>query len=509
MYSEAHAERAIRFIEKLRHTKGIWGGQNFKLAPWQKEVIRKIFGEVDEYGNRIIRTAYVEIARKNGKSELAAAIALALFFIDGEAGAEIYSAAADRDQAAIVFSVAKHMVIQEPALMRRCKIIDSTKRIVKNDGSFYRVLSSDSHTKHGFNAHGIIFDELHAQPNRDLWDVLTTSQGTRRQPLIFAITTAGYDRNSICYELHEYACKVRDGIIQDKTFLPVIYSVEESDDWKDEENWKKANPGLGDFRDIEEMRMMFKRAKETPALENTFRRLYLNQWTKQDIRFISIDKWDACDKPFAEDDLKKVPVYAGLDLASTTDIAALVLVGRNGDDVFTLPFFWIPEDGARERSRKDRVPYEVWIDHGFIIPTPGNVIDYGYIKHKILELAQVFDIREIAFDRWGAIQLSTELTDEGLVMVPTGQGMGSMSAPTKELLNMVLGKQICHNGNPVLRWMCDNMVVKQDANGNIKPDKGSSSEKIDGMVALIMAIDRLTRNGSDKSIYSEREMLTL
>jgi phage terminase large subunit-like protein len=451
----------------------------------------------------------VEIPRKNGKSELGAAIALYLLFGDGEKGAEIYSAAADRDQASIVFHVASQMIRQAPDLGKRCKIVDSTKRIVvPGTASYYRAISAEAATKHGYNASGIIFDELHAQPNRELWDVLTTSGGTRRQPLVVAITTAGYDRNSICWEQHEYAENVKKGIITDPTLYSYIRSAPEEADWTDEKVWKECNPALGDFRDLDEMRSLCEKAKQTPALQNTFRRLYLCQWTQQETRWMPIESWDASAGVVEAKDLEGEICYGGLDLASTNDIAAFVLVSPDKEGCYDiLPFFFIPTDNIRQRCLKDRVPYDIWIDQGYIEATPGNIIDDRYIKNRIKELGKQYDIREIGYDRWGSAQIVPELEDEGFTVVPVGQGFASMAAPTSDLMKLVLLRRIRHGGNPVLRWMANNMVVRQDPAGNLKPDKEKSTEKIDGMVALIMALDRALRN--TPSVYETQGIRTL
>jgi len=522
-FDKAKAEKAIAFIRNLGHTKGKWAGVPFELMPWQRDkIIKPLFGTVKKDQTRQYRTCYVEIPRKNGKSEIAAAIALYLLFADGEMGAEIYSAAADREQANLVFNVAAQMVRMKPQLADRCKIIDSQKRIVVHKtASVYRAISAEAYTKHGLNAHGIIFDELHAQPNRDLWDVLTTSGGTRTQPLTFAITTAGFDRNSICWEQHEYGRKILDKIIQDPTFLPVIYSAPEEADWTNKKVWRKCNPALGAFRDIEEMISFCEKAKETPTLENTFRRLYLNQWTQQETRWLSLAKWDACaGEKIKPDDLIGRSCYGGLDLASTTDIAALVLVFP-GEPNIVLPYFWIPEEGMRDRSRRDRVPYDMWCRAGLIEATPGNVIDYGAIIHTLQKVRAKYQLQELAFDRWGSALIVSQLqehcdfaidpkeakTYNKPLLVQFGQGFASMSSPTKELLNLVLKQAIRHGGNPVLRWMADNLVVKQDPAGNVKPDKSKSTEKIDGMVALVMAMDRAIKHGENKSIYEKRGVL--
>ena len=511
-YNKKAADRVVKFFGLLKHTKGKWAGTPFILADWQEnEIIRPLFGTLNSDGNRQYRTAYIEIPKKNGKSSIAAGIALYLLFADREKGSEIYSVAVDRDQAGIVFNIATQMVRQSPELLKRCKIIDSQKRIViYKTASFYHAVSADIPTKEGVNPHGVIFDELHAQPNRQLWDIFTTSGGTRTQPLIFVITTAGYDRKSICWEQHSYAEKVQKGIIRDPTFFPYVKAAPQKANWMSEKVWEKCNPALGDFRSLEEMRMFAKKAKEVPASQNTFRRYYLNQWTQQKSRWLSVEKWDAAAGSVNEKELEGRDCYAALDLASSVDIAALALVFPVEDILKALLYFWLPEENMLERSRRDKVPYDVWVREGLIEATPGNVIDYKAIKKKITEeLNLKFHIKEIAFDRWGMTQLSQDLNDAGFTMVPFGQGFASMSAPTKELLTRVLAKKIEHGGNPVLRWMADNMVVKQDPAGNIKPDKGASSEKIDGIVALIMALDRATRHQNEGSVYEERGIISV
>jgi phage terminase large subunit-like protein len=497
-FDESKADRAQRFFENvLVHTKGRWAGKKFKLADWQRdEIIRPLFGTVNEDGTRQYRRAYIECARKQGKSELAAGIALYLLLMDGEQGAEIYGAACDREQAGLVYQVASGMVKRVPELARVCKVVDSRKTItVESTGSFYRAIPADAAGAHGYNSHGIIFDELHAQPNRDLWDVLTTSTGARTQPLVFAITTAGFDRESLCWQEHEYARKVIDGVIDDPKYFARIWSTPEDADWTDEKVWRAANPALGDFRDIGEMRDMCLKAREMPSVENAFRRLYLSQWTQSETRYIPMEAWAASAGSVDFEALRGRDCYAGLDLATVNDVAALTLVfppEGDSDAYKCLPFFWIPEENMHERVRRDRVPYDVWARQGFVTATPGNVIDYAFIRAKMNELADIFSIREVAFDRWGATKISTDLQEDGFTMVQFGQGFASMSAPTKELLRLVLDRRLHHGNHPVLRWMCDNLVVRMDPAGNVKPDKEKSTEKIDGMVALVMALDRAT-----------------
>lgn len=506
------AEMAVMFFENyLVHSKGEWAGQPFKLQKWQAdEVIRPLFGWKRKSDNtRRFRRAYLELPRKNGKSTMSSGIALYLLFADNEPGAEVYSAAADRDQAAIVFDEAKKMVQASPALDKRAQVLKNSV-LYERTNSVYRVLSSDVPTKHGLNVHGVVFDELHAQPNRDLFDVLTTGTGSRRQPMVVMITTAGWNRESICWEQHDYARKVLKGIIDDPEYFAFIAAADEKDDWMDPAVWAKANPSLGVTIKPDYLEAEAKRASMTPAYQNSFRRLHLNQWTQQETRWMPIEKWDKCDLVLDLNLLKNAECYGGLDLSSTSDLASFVLdfPSEPGDERElhqVLARFWIPEENMIERARKDRVPYDAWVRDGLIKTTPGNTIDYGFIVKEIIELSEIYNIREIAFDRWGAFQVSQQLEGAGLTMVGFGQGYQSMSFPTKELLRIVLDEKLAHGGHPVMRWMADNMVVTMDPAGNIKPDKKKSREKIDGIVALIMALDRAIRHlGATDSVYNER-----
>lgn len=512
-FDDEAADRAVDFFHNfLTHVKGKLAGQPLILMDWmQDELIRPLFGWKRADGTRKYRTAYIEIPRKNAKSTLCAGIALYLLLADGEPGAEVYSAAADRNQAAIVFEIAKTMVDQNPSLSKRTA---SHKRSISVEAtnSFYKVLSADAHTKHGFNAHGIVFDELHAQPNRELWDVLTTSTGSREQPLVVAITTAGYDRESVCWEMHEYARQVADGIIEDPSFFPLIYAAGEDDDWTDPETWKKANPGLGQTVRLDYLKRECRFAKAVPAKQNTFKRLHLNIWTQQHTRWLDMRYWNKCRHPVDEEALRGRECYAGLDLSSIEDVTALSLVftpEEEGGVVPVLPFFWIPEENMIERSRTHRVSYDAWMRDGYIDATPGNVIDYGYILNTIEELGETYNIREIAFDRWGATKIQHELAGMGFTMVKFGQGYKSLSPPSKEFLRLVLSGRLAHGGNPVLRWMADNVVARQDPAGNVKPDKKKSREKIDGIVATVMGLDRLTRHEDISSVYEERGILEI
>ena len=403
------------------------------------------------------------------------------------------------------------MIRMCPALNRRCKILTATKRIVYTPtNSFYQVLSAEAYSKHGFNIHGVVFDELHTQPNRKLFDVMTKGSGdARTQPLYFLITTAGTDTHSICYETHQKAKDILEGRKVDPTFCPVIYGADEGDDWTDPKVWKKANPSLGITVDIEKVRAACESAKQNPAEENSFRQLRLNQWVRQAVRWMPMEKWDKCAFAVNEEDLEGRVCYGGLDLSSTTDITAFVLVfpPRTEDEKYIiLPYFWIPEDNLSLRVRRDHVPYDLWERQGFLQTTEGNVVHYGYIEQFIERLGKRFNIREIAYDRWGAVQMIQNLEGMGFTVVPFGQGFKDMSPPTKELMKLVLEERIAHGGHPALRWMMDNIYIRTDPAGNIKPDKEKSTEKIDGAVATIMALDRAIRCGNDtsESVYDSR-----
>ena len=527
-----HYRQSLRVVDKLEqngrglnltwevrngiitHTKGTWARQPFELIDWQEQIIRDIFGVLKPNGYRQFNTAYIEIPKKQGKSELAAAVALLLTCGDGEERAEVYGCAADRQQASIVFNVAADMVRMCPALSKRVKILDSQKRLIyQPTGSIYQVLSADVGNKHGFNTHGVVFDELHTQPNRKLFDVMTKGSGdARMQPLYFLITTAGNDTKSICYEIHQKAKDIIEGRKIDHTFYPVIYGAEESDDWTDPKVWKKANPSLGITVGIDKVKDACESAKQNPGEENAFRQLRLNQWVKQAVRWMPMDKWDKCEFAVSEDDLEGRVCYGGLDLSSTTDITAFVLVfppEDENDKYIILPYFWIPEDNLELRVRRDHVPYDVWERQGFLQTTEGNVVHYGYIEKFIERLGERFNIREIAFDRWGAVQMVQNLEGMGFTVVPFGQGFKDMSPPTKELMKLVLEQKIAHGGHPVLRWMMDNIFIRTDPAGNIKPDKEKSTEKIDGAVATIMALDRAIRCGNEnvESVYDTRGLL--
>ena len=512
-YDKKKADRAVTFIENLCHTKGKWAGTPFWLLPWQEQLIRDIFGIVKPDGNRQFRTAFVEICKKVGKSELAAAVALYLLYADNEPSAEVYGAAADRQQASIVFDVAKQMVEMSPALMKRSKLMGATKRIVNySNAGYYQVLSAEVGGKHGFSVSGLVFDEIHTQPNRQLYDVLTKgSSDARQNPLHFIITTAGNDRHSIAYELHTKAVDILEGRRVDPTFYPVVYGLKDDEDWEDEENWYKVNHSLGYTVDIERLRDAYREAKQNPADEITFKWLRCNMWVSSTVAWIPDAIYMRGNESIEAASLEGRDCYAGLDLSSTGDITALVLIFPPRDEnekYVLLPYFWIPEETIPRRVKANSVPYDIWEKQGYIMSTEGNVIHYDFIEKFIIYLSEKYHILEIAVDRWNATQMIQNLEGEGFTIVPFGQGFSSMSAPTKEFYRLLMEGRIIHGGNPVLRWMAGNVVIDTDPAGNIKVTKAKSKEKIDGIVAAIMALDRCIRQeGQSGSVYDERGLL--
>lgn len=510
-FDESAARRAEDFFALvLKHSKGRWSGQPFALEPWQRDVIRTAFGTMRRAdGKRRYRRVFVFVPRKNGKSTMGAGIANYLLLADGEPGAEIYSAALDREQASIIFAEAKSMCIQEPVLRERCQIYRRSI-VVPSTLSSYRVLSADADNKHGLNAHGVIFDELHAQDDRDLYDVLLTSTGAREQPMTWMFTTAGFDRDTICYEVYDYARRVRDGVIDDPEFLPVIYEAAPDDDWKSPATWRKANPNLGVTISEEYLEAECRRAVLTPMYENAFRRLHLNQWTQQETRWVSIERWDECGSPPL--DVSGRRCWVGLDLSRKTDLTAAVAVFPDEHGVHdVIAKFWMPAENVAERERRDKVPYSKWVRDGLIETTEGDVVDYRAVRTYLTEFASRHTVVEVAYDPWSAVQIATELQDDGLTMVQHMQGFRSMSEPMKTLEAAVLSGGLRHGGNEVLRWMFGNVAVEIDAAENIKPSKRKSRGRIDGIVALIMAIGRAAVGGSDdaRSVYEERGLRTL
>ena len=512
------AIHAINFIQTLcTHTKGEWAGVKFDLLKWQWLIIWRMFGTCKPDGNRQYRMCYAEIPKKNGKSELAAAVALKLLVADGEIGGEVYSAASDISQAGLVYNVAAQMVRKSSVLSKRLKIIDSRKRIVDyQTNSFYQVLSAESYTKHGINPSGIIFDELHAQPNRDLWDTLI--EGTdyaRAQQMVFAITTAGiYDQNSICWEVRENARQVAEGTHKDPTLLPVIYAADkDKDDYEDPKVWKRVNPSIGHIFTIEKIKQDYEKIKQQPTRLNNFLRFRLNIWVNQITRWIDMLAFDDCIGKIDRGQLLKRKCYGGLDLASVNDLTAFALVfppEKHKEKWQLIVKCYVPDDSIVKRTKEHKVNYVMWRDAGYITATPGNVTDYDFILADILNADKIYNLREVAYDPYSAHQIATELdNDHGITMVEHRQGYLSMSEPSKNFEKKILSGELKADKNPVLRWCVDNLVVTEDAAGNIKPVKNKAREKIDAAVAAIMALGRAVLHFDESSVYEKRGLRSL
>jgi len=486
------AKHAIEFFEGwLRHSKGTHAGQPFTLLEWQAVMIGELFGWkrlADD--TRRFRVAYISTAKKQGKSTLLAGIGLYLLVMDGENGAEVYGAAADREQASVVYREAASMVRASPQLSRVLEVIDSRRTIAyRKEASFYRVLSADAFRAEGLNIHGLLFDELHAQKDRRLWDALRYGGAAREQPLLVSITTAGYDRKGICYEQYQYAKAVAANWRHDPTFFSCIYEMEEEADWKDSEVWPQANPSWGVTIKEDVFAADAKEAEQSPTKLNSFLRYRLNTWTTSDVRWLSPETWQQGSLPLR--DFGDRPVYAGLDLATTYDLTALVLICPDPEDgsIDVLPFFWIPEANAVERTNRDKVDYLGWIRDGFIKVTDGNVTDYTVLHRDIAAICEQYRVRQLAVDlKFNGQMIANMLQGDGVEVVGYPQGGRAMSAPAKALENLITNAKIRHAGHPVLSWCAGNVAVHEDRYGNIYPSKAKSTERIDGIVALCQGI---------------------
>lgn len=511
-FDEQEAERAEQFFSLLVHTKGKWAGTQFNLLGWQsQEFIRPLFGWKRPDGTRRFRTAYEEVPSKNGKSEKAAGIALKLTRADRELGAEVYAAAGDKDQGRIIFETAKAMVEGSPQLRRKARILrDAIVWESAVSGSVFRVVSADAPGKYGLNVHGLVFDELWVQPNRELWDALNEMTGSREQPLTVALTTAGiFDPTSICWEQHDYAERVAQGLVEDPHYLGVIYGAEPEDDWRVPETWRKANPSLGVTKSEEYMAERAKRAANQPSYLNTFLRLHLGIWTKQLTRWIPVERWDETADLIKPGALKARTCVGGLHLVASTDITAWMLLFPAEDGYEVLGRFFVPEARMANLDERTSGQASAWAREGFLTVTPGDTTDYEAITTQVSKDAQTFDIQEIAYHRFGATQLANQLQDAGLEITPVTTGMAHLSPATKEFERRIMNKGFRHGGNPVLRWMVSNMAAKQDGDGNLKIDSQRSADTVVGPVALVMALSRAMLQETGPSVYEERGLVTL
>lgn len=517
-------ERVVQFIERYcRHHKAEWAGRPLLLEEWQKALIRAAFGWYRADGLRRFRTLYWEIPRKNGKSEIAAALALYLLVADDEPGAEVYASATKDDQARIVWDTAAAMVRASPDLRRVVRKTRSNLHVART-GSKFEPLAGNADTLDGLSPHGNVVDELHAHKDRGLWDVLDTAMGARRQPMTIAITTAGtYDPESIGWQMHDQARQVLEGVYEDDTLHAFIAAADDGDDHFSEETHRRSNPNYGVSVKPSYLVNQAAKARRSPSFLNEYLRLHLNVWTQQATRWLSVEQWTACDPELPdrsaleraaalERELEGRPCFGGLDLSTKLDLTALALVfpAPAGPRVDVVCRFWLPESTAEEYERKGQRQFGTWVRDGWISVTPGDVIDYDFIHEEVMALAKRFKLQELAYDPWGSTQLATKLAGDGIQMVETRQGFKTLSEPSKDLEARIVGKQMRHAGNPVLRWCVANAVIKRDSAGNIKPDKEKASGRIDGVVATIMGLSRLiVAADEDGDAYGDRGFRTL
>jgi phage terminase large subunit-like protein len=510
-WDAAQAERVCAIISRFVQYQGEWAGRPLELQPWQRFIVGSLHGwrrRAD--GARRFRTAFVEVPRGNGKSAMAAALGVYGAFLDGEPGAHVYSVATKRDQARIVFEHARQMVRHTPALKARVTVQNHNLHQL-DSASKFEALSSDAHTLDGLRPHVVIADEVHAHPDGSVIEIMLTGMGTRRQPLLFEITTAGVDRHGPWWAHREYTRGLLEQAHEDPAWFGVIFGADTDADWTDPATWAVANPGYGQQVKPDFFANECRKAQQILGYQNTFRRLHLGQLVEQQDRYLDMRAWDASITPVEASELTGRPCVAGLDLSTRTDLTACVLVFADEDGgVTVLPHMWCPEAGIDKRSRIDRVPYAVWVQQGYLTPTPGHVVDYDQIRADLVALGAQYRITELAFDPWNATQIATQLQAEGFRVVELRQGFRSLSEPTKHLAALVAEGKLRHGGHPMLRWMARNLVVREDANGNVAPDKSKATDRIDGMVALIMGLARLTVDPSlGASIYERRDLLVL
>ena len=516
------ALRTIKFFGHLRLAEGQFAGKPFALQPFQQFIIGSLFGWKGANGFRRFRTAYIEIGKGNGKSPLAAGVGLYGLVADNEPSAEVYSAAVTREQAGILFRDAKLIAESCPSLAGRLDtgLYNITYHATN---SFFRAVSSEHRGLDGKRPHMALVDEIHEHPNSLVVDKMRAGTKARRQALLFEITNSGVDRESVCWHHHDYSRRILEGLEENDNWFAYVCGLDpceacrraglefpddacdDCDKFYDEPVWPKANPGLGAIITHDYLREQVREAKGMPSKEGIVKRLNFCVWTKNVVTWLPPEPWDACEEPLSPEQLKGRTCYAGLDLASTTDTAALVLLFPRDKGHDVLPFCWIPEEACKRRERANKTRMDGWVRAGLIEACPGNTIDYDRIREKVNELNKVYNICEVAIDRWNATHLATQLMGDGFEVVAFGQGYASMSAPAKELEGLVLSGKFRHGGHPVMKWMAGNAAVETDAAGNIKPSKKNSAEKIDLIVAAVMALGRaMVAEEKKASIYETR-----
>lgn len=506
------AAHVCRFIELLPHIKGKWARERLKLVlePWQIFILTTVFGWVNDAGLRRYKTVYTEIPRKNGKSIISSGVALYCLAADGESGAEVYSAATTRDQARIVWEVAKLMTDRSPGLQQRFGVSTGAHAVyVEQTASTFKPLSRDQGGNHdGYSVHCGIIDELHAHKTREIFDVIETGTGSREQPLLWAITTAGFNRSGICYEQRSYVTKILTGVTNDEEYFGIIFTTDENDDWTDPEIWEKANPNWGVSVDPGDIARKARKAMEMSSAQNNFLTKHLNIWVNADTSWMDMGAWDACADPdLTMDQYKGKPCWVAIDLASKVDIASVAFVFRDGNDYAVFVQNYLPEDAA-EGERNSQ--YSGWVRDGHIIATPGNITDYAWIEDDLRQAASMYDLQGVAYDPWQSNYLATRLMEEGMPMIEYRQTVQNMSEPMKELEALTISGRLKHAGDPVLSWMVSNVVGHLDAKENIYPRKEFPENKIDGVVATLMALGRaVLEEGSGKKVFTGNEVIAL
>ncbi|AHM56401.1 putative terminase large subunit 2 [Peptoclostridium acidaminophilum DSM 3953] len=497
-FDEDRAERYLDFFKLLKHSKGEWAGQSIELELWQCFCIGSTFGWIHKKTElRRFKTVYEQVARKNGKSTKMAGIGIIGLSVDGEQGAEVYSAATKRDQSRIIFDEAKRMIQASPYIKKHIDVFQANMSMPATNSKF-EPLSADANTMDGLNISMGLIDELHAHKTREVYDVLETATGARKQPLIWNVTTAGFNLHGICYELYEYSIKVLEGVIEDETFFAYIAQLDEDDDPFDEANWIKANPNLDISVDMDDLRRKAEKAKEIPAAQNNFFCKHLNMWVNQETRWVNMQKYKVCEEANADFDINQLEgadCYCGIDLSTTTDITSVNLEFPLADGKYAwINHSFIPEDAVREKERTDKVPYSAWIREGWMTATPGSVIDYDWILSYITEQAKKYRIVELDYDPWNATQFANNASNEGFICIEIRQGYRTLSEPTKDVEKLILEKKLLTFGNPVLKWAMNNVVVRLDPAGNVKPDKSKAAQRIDPVMAGIISHTRAMLN---------------
>lgn len=509
-FDNTAACRPVRFALFINHLKGPKAGQPIEFEPWQIFIISQVYGWKRSDGKRLRRSVYIEVPRKSGKSTLCSVLCLYHLMADGEASAEVYSAATSRDQARIVFGDAQAMARNSDNLSNHLTVNRSAITYLKTNSKF-EPLSADAGSLEGRSPSCSIVDELHVHKTPEVYDVLNVASGAREQPLLFSITTAGVNREGICYQVRDYSIKVLEGHIEDDTFFSMIYGIDEGDDWRDPESWKKANPNYGVSVQPDDLERLAKQAEESPSAETNFKTKRLNVWCNTNSAWLSMTSWDACNAerpPLSYWHGK--PCYVGLDLASVSDFACVAYLFQENGIIYPYVSSYLPMDTIEEKAGTMGDKYREWVQQGHITATDGAVTDLNYIRDELMKSFEKFQIKQVAFDPYGALGLVTELMDHGLPMVKFPQNITSMSDPSKELEKAILDKKLAHGNDPVIRWMAANCVIYTDPNDNIKVKKEAVANKIDGVIAIIMALGRMKLNGGlQPSPYETRGIRTL